>query len=157
MIYAYTGREWDKETGLYYYRARYYDPMEGRFISEDPVPLRNRTNNQLNSYTYAINNPINFNDPSGENIYGNYCGPGGSGIVKDGVDAICLKHDTCFNKTGAIWRDNLPLIGTNDKDKKACMEGCDKQLCDDLRSYIPKTYSEIFGRGAVMGYFRCSP
>ena len=35
--YAYTGREWDKEIGLYYYRARYYDPMEGRFISRDPI------------------------------------------------------------------------------------------------------------------------
>ena len=35
--YAYTGREWDKELGLYYYRARYYDPMEGRFISKDPI------------------------------------------------------------------------------------------------------------------------
>jgi len=35
--YTYTGREWDKETGLYYYRARYYDPMDGRFISKDPI------------------------------------------------------------------------------------------------------------------------
>jgi RHS repeat-associated protein len=36
-IYAYTGREWDPETNLYYYRARYYDPKVGRFISEDPL------------------------------------------------------------------------------------------------------------------------
>jgi RHS repeat-associated protein len=35
--YAYTGREWDPETGLYYYRARYFDPKIGRFISEDPI------------------------------------------------------------------------------------------------------------------------
>ena len=35
--YTSTGREWDKETGLYYYRARYYDPMEGRFISMGAV------------------------------------------------------------------------------------------------------------------------
>lgn len=35
--YAFTGREWDAETGLYYYRARYYDPRIGRFISEDPI------------------------------------------------------------------------------------------------------------------------
>ena len=33
----YTGREYDRDTGLYYYRARYYDPEIGRFISEDPL------------------------------------------------------------------------------------------------------------------------
>ena len=35
--FRYTGREFDTETGLYYYRARYYDPAAGRFISEDPI------------------------------------------------------------------------------------------------------------------------
>jgi RHS repeat-associated protein len=35
--YGFTGREWDSETGLYYYRARYYDPRIGRFISKDPI------------------------------------------------------------------------------------------------------------------------
>ncbi len=34
--FAFTGREWDPETNLYYYRARYYDPKIGRFLSEDP-------------------------------------------------------------------------------------------------------------------------
>ena len=34
---AFTGRDWDADTGLYYYRARYYDPKIGRFISEDPL------------------------------------------------------------------------------------------------------------------------
>jgi RHS repeat-associated protein len=33
--FAFTGREWDPEAGLYYYRARYYDPKIGRFLSED--------------------------------------------------------------------------------------------------------------------------
>jgi RHS repeat-associated protein len=42
--YNYTGREWDKETGLYYYRARYYDPMEGRFISKDPIGFKGGIN-----------------------------------------------------------------------------------------------------------------
>ena len=35
--FRYTGREWDEETGLYYYRARYYDTGIGRFASEDPI------------------------------------------------------------------------------------------------------------------------
>jgi RHS repeat-associated protein len=59
--YTYTGREWDKETGLYYYRARYYDPMEGRFISKDPIGF----SGGVNFYDYALSNPINYTDPSG--------------------------------------------------------------------------------------------
>jgi RHS repeat-associated protein len=37
LRFAYTGREWDSETGQYYYRARYYDAAVGKFISEDPI------------------------------------------------------------------------------------------------------------------------
>jgi len=57
--YTFTGREWDPETGLYYYRARYYDPKAGRFLAEDPV------REPPNSYSYVANNPIRFVDPSG--------------------------------------------------------------------------------------------
>ncbi len=35
--HTYTGREYDAESGLYYYRARYYNPTIGRFLSEDPI------------------------------------------------------------------------------------------------------------------------
>ena len=38
--YAFTGREWDPEIGLFYYRARYYDPRAGRFVSQDPIGFR---------------------------------------------------------------------------------------------------------------------
>jgi RHS repeat-associated protein len=63
--YAYTGREWDPETELYYYRARYYDPKIGRFISEDPLPLQSRRISELNAYGYVANNPVNLTDPFG--------------------------------------------------------------------------------------------
>jgi RHS repeat-associated protein len=43
-IYAYTGREYDSETGLCFYRARYYDPNAGGFISEDPIGFASRDN-----------------------------------------------------------------------------------------------------------------
>jgi len=62
--YQYTGREADGP-GLYYYRARYYSPMIGRFISEDPLSFRGGQNN---FYAYAGSDPIDYRDPSGEFI-----------------------------------------------------------------------------------------
>jgi RHS repeat-associated protein len=58
--YTYTGREYDGETELYYYRARYYDAFLGRFASEDPVL-------NLNLYAYVMNRPLNTCDPLGLN------------------------------------------------------------------------------------------
>lgn len=59
--YGFTGRERDAATGLMYYRARWYDPRQGRFISEDPIGLEGGTN----LYAYVDNNPISFVDPVG--------------------------------------------------------------------------------------------
>jgi RHS repeat-associated protein len=59
--FRFTGRELDAETGLYYFRARYYDAIAGRFISEDPLGLRAG----LNAYVYLGNDPVNGRDPSG--------------------------------------------------------------------------------------------
>jgi len=61
----YTGREYDQETKLYYYRARYYDAEIGRFISEDPLGFQAG----INFYAYVNNNPVNFNDPMGKDDF----------------------------------------------------------------------------------------
>jgi RHS repeat-associated protein len=64
--YSYTGRELDSESGLLYYRARYYDPAVGRFMQKDPHPgLLELPSSVVNSYIYALNNPLNRVDPSG--------------------------------------------------------------------------------------------
>ncbi|MDA8215406.1 MAG: hypothetical protein M0Z64_09055 [Nitrospiraceae bacterium] len=63
--HKYTGQEEDAETGLYYYNARYYDPILGRFISADTIVGNPRDPQDLNRYTYAGNNPLIYIDPSG--------------------------------------------------------------------------------------------
>lgn len=61
----YTGRESDG-TGLYYYRARYYNPATGRFVSEDPIGF---ASGQTNLYAYVHDDPINRYDPFGLTDY----------------------------------------------------------------------------------------
>jgi len=63
--YAFTGREFDAESVLYYDRARYYDPATGRFLSEDPLGF---AAGDANLYRYVFNNPINLRDPTGRII-----------------------------------------------------------------------------------------
>jgi RHS repeat-associated protein len=57
----FAARQYDSETGMSYFRARYYDPQMGRFLSEDPIGLAGG----INPYSYAANDPINGSDPSG--------------------------------------------------------------------------------------------
>ncbi len=59
----FTGREWEPEAGVYYYRARYYNPTTGRFLSRDPLGIAP----DLNLYRYVGNNPTNWTDPDGRN------------------------------------------------------------------------------------------
>ncbi len=84
--FGFTGREYDPESGFYYMRARYYDPVTGRFITNDPLNITGRllltqsgqagalaakrSPQQLNPYSYAVNNPLVFTDPSGMNCQG---------------------------------------------------------------------------------------
>ena len=102
--YLYTGREADS-TGLYYYRARYYSPTMGRFISEDPMGFGG---GQLNFYAYVAGNPLGYRDPSGRFIpeavigagiglvfgvvngviAGDYGNGGWSGLAKLGTDGL---------------------------------------------------------------------
>ncbi|HRB80763.1 MAG TPA: RHS repeat-associated core domain-containing protein [Nitrospira sp.] len=59
--YTYTGREFDSESGLYYYRARYYDATTGRFSQRDPIGRAGG----INYYEYALGNPVRHFDPYG--------------------------------------------------------------------------------------------
>ena len=57
--------EWQDSTGLYYLRARYYDPSDGVFLSEDSVSGDIESETGLNGYSFVDNDPVNYTDPSG--------------------------------------------------------------------------------------------
>src|SRR5690606_13066332 len=61
--YLFTGRRWDKEIGLYYYRNRHYDPEHGRFLQRDPLGYVDG----MGLYEYVMGNPVGYLDPMGLN------------------------------------------------------------------------------------------
>ena len=84
--YTYTGREVDLESGLYFYRARYYDPQIGRFLQEDPVGLFGGSN----LYAYVKNNPIKSVDPSGleDNLFTRFVKNFARGFADQGTGPV---------------------------------------------------------------------
>ena len=133
--YAFTGREWDPETGLYYYRARHYDPRIGRFISEDPIGF----SGGINYYSYVRNNPALLFDPSGlKETPGQICrvvprvrpsapappGPGMGPLL--GAIAMLLLNPTSAGGPG-------DEIGDVVCEPEPCDDDDDNSFCDKLR------------------------
>ncbi len=112
----YTGRENDN-TGLDYYRARYYDPQLKRFISEDPIGLVGG----INLYAYVGNNPVNQKDPLGLwyvdiNVSGGYIGGGTAGVMINDTGIypyIGGGLSTPGVSVSTTWSPNDPTPGLN--------------------------------------------
>jgi len=136
--YMFTGREWDAEIGLYFYRARYYDPMEGRFISEDPIAIRGNIYTQgvsvsfsqyletvTTPYLYTGNSPINLTDPSG---LASYSSAEGHFVVGGGLlEVKCctengeeLKHVYVKICLGAAFEVSGGRGAVSNSDGKSC-------------------------------------
>ena len=62
----YRGEQFDSDLGLYYLRARYYNPLSGRFMSRDPEEGKFTDPTSLHKYLYAGGNPVNALDPTGK-------------------------------------------------------------------------------------------
>ncbi|WP_169744745.1 RHS repeat-associated core domain-containing protein [Paenibacillus odorifer] len=99
--FKYAGEVYDAETGLYYLRARYYDPSMGRFLNEDTY--EGQINNPLtqNLYTYVGNNPIKYVDPSGHCFW--------DACILEGAAAAALVEGALFVIGAAsvmIWHNS---------------------------------------------------
>jgi RHS repeat-associated protein len=133
----YTGREND-QTGLYYYRARYYDPKLKRFIAEDP----SGSAGGLNLYGYVGGDPVSKRDPTGLSItvcddltdtcYNSDGGPDqpydpGSDIVCDDEFAACLTDAGMGAGSCLIWA--LSKFKDKNAQKECVKAGSEAALC----------------------------
>jgi len=99
----YTGQQYDQEMGQYYLRARYYNPVIGRFTQEDVY-----RGDGLNLYTYCKNNPVTYYDPSG------FCGEdncGGRDKTEDVNNEGTGETGSHHTMRGEIYRDGELIYG----------------------------------------------
>jgi len=86
---AFTGQYQDPTTDLLFYNARYYDPLNGRFISPDSIVPNPANPQDLNRYSYVQNNPVTYTDPTGNCLWiplsGDSACPGGSAARTTGA------------------------------------------------------------------------
>jgi len=98
--YCWQGREYSWITGLYYFRARWYDPITGRWLSNDPIGI----SGGLNQYVFCGNNPVNYRDPMGL---------ADRAITQQEFDnAMASAYDDVINGTAPkLWQEYIPLVG----------------------------------------------
>jgi RHS repeat-associated protein len=122
--HAFTGRERDLETGLYYYRARYYDAKSGRFISEDPIGLRG---GDTNYYAYVHNNPVRLTDPSGLQS-----GAAAAAMAAGWAIAVCEPTPVGEVVMGAVTIAAMAAVTAQEGDK--CRKCPKKRTCWNIGS-----------------------
>ena len=135
----YTGQQYDDVTGQYYLRARYYNPVAGRFMQEDVYQ-----GDGLNLYAYCGNNPVVYDDPSGyaSTSTGKACPP--QGKISESVDGsgssadLGNKLDYQFGKAGGN-RHNIDR--TNGL--KAEMDKLGFNDTAENRAYFEQYYNDV--------------
>ncbi len=129
--FTYTGREFDAESGLYFYRARYYDPETGRFISEDPIGFAGG----FNLYRYVRNNPVKNRDPLGLEVT-IVCRPAGSSWSPVKHCFVVVWHWESDPCTGERFRviDRQYTVG-GDQDEPYQQDSTEPTFTDDTEAF----------------------
>jgi RHS repeat-associated protein len=102
--FQYTGQTWLAELGMYYYKARIYDPKLGRFLQTDPIGYED----QLNMYAYVGNDPVNKIDPTGKYARG-----------KDWSDEDWKKFDAAQKSAAALMTQTASTLRQTASDMRA--------------------------------------
>jgi RHS repeat-associated protein len=127
--FMFTGREYDSETGMYFYRARYYDPAVGRFVTKDPIGF---AGGDVNLYTYIQNDPVNYIDPEGSTPLAVAIGGGEVGFMLGGPPGAVV--GAIVGGIGGyligdwIWQNTIQM-------SKASKES-DKSRATDIPSWV---------------------
>lgn len=101
--YKYNGQEEDKETGLYYFKARYYDPLIGRFLQADSVMDTSRPMG-MDLYMYTEGNPIRYTDPSGNSILSSFLERNGLGFLNFSISLSTFFQNALY-VSSQRWSD----------------------------------------------------
>ena len=91
---CYTGGIYDQSTGLYYLNARYYNPEDGGFLTEDTYRGETNEPDTQNLYVYCVNNPVNYTDPSGHDAI----------VLKSDFLSKNIGHMAVLIQDGNNWR-----------------------------------------------------
>ena len=135
----FTGRWFDEDTGLHYYRARWYDADACRFVSRDPIGF---DSGDSNLYRYVNNNPVNFIDPQGlqaeeSKLFGGYLSGWGHGPKPNGGSTWPQKNMSCSRpdaeKISYFWRKCKTACGLKGWEKCRRIWTCGYNIWGTLR------------------------
>ena len=147
----YTGQQYDELTEQYYLRARYYNPVAGRFMQEDVYQ-----GDGLNLYAYCGNNPVVYYDPSGWSNQQNGLNSLSDMTYEEIVDSLYIRSDQLFQQkidTGKLHYSNSELL----PDELDAVLGMNAVSGDNLSPHhMPSAHSILENEGMNPSYGACS-
>ena len=137
--YLYRGEQYDSDLRLYYFRARYLNPLSGRFLTRDSAAVRVGKSATLNRYLYTQANPVNLIDPFGHSAIIEYLTP----LRIGAITGLLLITNTIIYE---IWCENnelRKLTGNKGHSAGAKIVGSadSNAPCGVLHEELPPSYS----------------